>query len=137
MNAYQYQPMYQQAYQPSYVPQPTMPTAQQQTGIVWITDENIARNYAVAPGNSVLFMNENEPYLYMKSADATGKPSFRKSRLVDEETTDNKNEDYIKREEIEEIISNAVQKEVEKRMSEISFKPTKRQRTVINDDVEE
>lgn len=123
------QPNYQQTYQATTTPMT-------QTSIVWVTSEDYARQYPVAPNGTVYFMNENEPYFYAKSADAMGKPTFRKSRLVDEsEHTENVNlTEYIKREEIDNIISNAVQKEVERRISEISFKPTRKQKVV---DVEE
>lgn len=123
---YQFQQM-PTAYQ-QYQQQPSIP----QTPIVWVSSEDVVRNYPIAPGGSVLFMNENEPYMYMKTADQLGKASIIKKRLVDE--TDEKEskvdlKEYIKREEIENLIQDAVKNEVEKRMSEISFKPTKRKQT--------
>lgn len=130
-------PQYQQPIQPTI--QPTVPSTMQtqQTPIVWVTTEDSVRNYPVAPGGSVLFMHENEPYMYMKSADQLGKANIIKKRLVDESETKDKPIDlteYIKREEIENIIFDAVRNEVEKRMSEISFKPTKARKPVIVDE---
>ena len=116
----------QQTYQ-----QPQMqPT---QTTVIWAASEEFARQYPVAPGGTVYFMNESEPYFYAKSADIMGKPTFRKSRLLDETEPNDKTTDltnYVKREEIENIITDAVQKEVEKRISEISFKPTRKPKVV-------
>ena len=123
-----YYPQYQQNY-----PQITYPSTQQ-TPIIWITSEDSVRNYPVAPGGSVLFMHENEPYMYMKCADQLGKCNIIKKRLVDESDSKEDLSDYIKREEIENLISDAVRSEVEKRMSEISFKPTKTKKPVIVDE---
>ena len=81
-------------------------------------------------------MNQNEPYLYMKSVDQLGKSTFIKKRLVDE-SDNNKNQidlsAYIKREEIENIITDRIQKEVDKRVSQLSFKPTKK-KVILEDD---
>lgn len=141
---YYYQPMQplpQQIPQqmPQQMPQITQP---QQTitssGVIWVTSEDTVRNYAVAPGGSVLFMHENEPYMYMKSADQFGKATIKKSRLVDESESQERKADlseYIKREEIENLITDKIQKEIEKKMSEISFKPTKTtKKTVVVDE---
>ena len=125
------QPYQQQMQQP--VVQQVQPTMPIQSNIVWVASEEIAKQYPVAPGGTVYFMNENEPYFYAKSADMMGRPSFRKSRMIDEDAPEEKKVDltnYIKREEIENIISDAVQREVERRMSEISFKPTRKQKVV-------
>lgn len=127
----QYQQMPQQL--PQQMPQPQI----QQSGIVWVTSEDTVRNYPIAPGGSVLFMHENEPYMYMKSADQLGKTSIKKSRLVDEtESHENKADlkDYIKREELEELITDRIQKEIEKRISELSFKPTKSKKVVSEEE---
>ncbi len=134
-NNYGY-PMQQQYQQMPNIPQTQAP-ATQQTPIVWVRSEDVVYNYPVSPGGSVLFMNETEPYMYMKSADQLGKSSVIKKRLVDEtETKENKIDlkDYIKREEVVNIIQDAVRNEVEKRMSEISFKPTKRKPVIVDEE---
>ena len=71
----------------------------------------------------------------MKSADSFGKSTIIKKKLVDE-TPETKTDfaDFIKREEIEDIISKRVREEVEKRMSEISFKPTKQKKVVVEEE---
>ena len=99
-----YQPMmgypYQQQFQPNYQQQ-TYPQAQmqmtaqnQQTqpqiqngGFIQVHDENEARNYPIAPGNSVTFKDENAPYVYTKTMGFSqlDRPIFEKYRLVKED----------------------------------------------------
>lgn len=74
-------------------------------------------------------MNQNSPYLYAKSVDQLGKVTFIKKRLVDESDSQENRvdlKDYIRREELEDLITDKIQKEVEKRVSQISFKPTRK-----------
>lgn len=100
-----YQPMmgypYQQQIQPNYnyqqqaYPQAQMQmTAQnQQTqpqiqngGFIQVHNEDEARNYPIAPGNSVTFKDENAPYVYTKTMGFSqlDRPIFEKYRLVKE-----------------------------------------------------
>lgn len=87
-----YAPNYQQYYQPSYVQQPNyqpVQTPQQQapmqnqSGIIWITTENEALAYPVAPNNAVTLWSQTEPVVYLKQADATGKPTLKIYDLVE------------------------------------------------------
>lgn len=116
----------------------TQPVQQPQNQILaWIKDEKEAIDFPLSAGQSIFLMSQTEPYLYMKSIDQLGKPTFLKKRLVDESENQEKIDlkDYIRKEEIEDLITDMIQKEVEKRMSEISFKPTKsRKPTVIDED---
>lgn len=59
-----------------------------QTSFVHVQSENEARSYPVAPNNSVTFIDENKPYLYTKTADASqlGGCRFEKYRLEKEAT---------------------------------------------------
>ena len=147
MNQYPYQQLslfpqnqYQQPYMPQSYQQPqSTPPAISQSGIVWVNNEDEAKNYSVAPNNTVYFMNSNEPYFYAKSTDTMGRPTFRKCRLVDESENQRKRvdlTDYVKREEVENLLTDMVQKEVEKRMSEISFKPAARKQRQSMEDEE-
>ena len=98
--------------------------------------EEEAKNYPLSLGQSIFLMNQREPYLYMKAVDQLGKVTFLKKRLVDEsENTEPKADlkDYIRKEEVKDIISDMIQKEVERKMSEISFKPTRAKKTVEED----
>lgn len=138
---YQNYPNYQQQYQqPIQVSQPIsqpMQSVQNQI-LAWVASEEEGTNFPLNPGQSIFLMNQKEPYLYMKSVDQLGKTTFIKKRLVDEsDTSDSKVDlrEYIRREELDNLITDKIQKEVEKRVSQISFKPTKK-KTVIDDDEE-
>lgn len=60
-------PYQQQNYYPQY--QMQMPQQQQNinSGYVTVRSEQEARNYPVAPGASITFFNETEPYCYKKT----------------------------------------------------------------------
>ena len=67
----QYQPNMQQ------VPQ------QQSPSIVWVQNEMDAANYLVAPNSAVTLWDSNAPVVYLKQADASGKPSMKIYDLVE------------------------------------------------------
>lgn len=82
----QYQPSFQQQIQN----QSNFQQSQQQIqngGFVSVHNENEARNYPIAPGNSVTFKDENAPYVYTKTQGFSqlDRPVFEKYRLVKEE----------------------------------------------------
>ena len=82
----QYQPSFQQQMQN----QSNYQQSQQQIqngGFVSVHNENEARNYPIAPGNSVTFKDENAPYVYTKTQGFSqlDRPVFEKYRLVKEE----------------------------------------------------
>lgn len=92
-----YQPMYQQPYNQQSYNQQMMPNqsyAQGQSplmnpssGITWVQGEIGARAYPVGAGNSVMLMDSDDKYFYIKSADSMGMPTLRKyfySEVVDE-----------------------------------------------------
>lgn len=94
-----YNPYFQQPqmnYQQSnYQPQQIQPQIQN-NGFISVPSEEVARNYPVAPGNSVTFKNENAPYVYTKTMGFSqlDRPSFEKYKLVKEdveEVVDNPN----------------------------------------------
>ena len=129
----QYQP-YQQPIQQN-IQQP-VPQIQTQQILAWVQSEEEAVKYPLSAGQSLFLMNQNDSYHYMKSVDQLGKTTFIKKRLVDESGNQEKEIDlsaYITREELENLINDKIQKEVERRVSQISFKPT-RQKKVIDDE---
>lgn len=86
-NPYQYYPQqYQQNNQQMAGTQMSLPQ-QQFGGFVSVRNEMEARNYPVAPGNSVMFRDETAPYIYSKSMGYSqlDTPRFDKYRLVKEE----------------------------------------------------
>lgn len=90
-NPYQYYPQqYQQNNQQMAGTQMSLPQQQPQFGgFVSVRNEMEARNYPVAPGNSVMFRDETGPYIYSKSMGYSqlDTPRFDKYRLVKEEDT--------------------------------------------------
>ena len=132
---YQSYPNYQYQ-QPMQVQQPVQNMPNQI--LAWVQNEEEGVNFPLSAGQSIFLMNQNDDYLYMKSVDQLGKTRFVKKRLVDEsDDQENKQVDlsgYIRREEISGMIADIVQKEVEKRVSEISFKPTKTKRRTSSED---
>lgn len=72
-------------YYPNYYPQ------QQQArsnDFIMVPNEETARNYPVAPGNSVNFKDENASYIYTKTMGFSqfDQPIFKKYKLIEEET---------------------------------------------------
>lgn len=62
-----------------------------QQSVVRVQSENDARTYPVAYGNSVMFIDENQPFVYTKTSDGQfGNSRFEKYRLVKEDTEPNK-----------------------------------------------
>ena len=133
-NYYQ-QPLQQPIQQP--IQQPVQQTVVPNQVLVWVQSEDEGRNYPLSAGNSIFLMNQNEDYIYAKSVDQLGKTTFIKKRLVDETDNSDKTFDlseYIRREEIESIVDNVVQKEVERRFSQISFKPTQKKQVIVDEE---
>lgn len=94
-----YQQMY---YQPQYQPQQMQYQSQQaqqmqqvqpmqqaqmpgtnQPSIIWVQNELEATNYPVAPNAAVTLWSTSEPVVYLKQADATGKPTLKTYDLVE------------------------------------------------------
>lgn len=74
-----YYPYYQLPYQQGYQPQQfTQYNQQQQTsGILWVGSEAEAQSYPVAPNNAVALWDSTKPIIYLKQADASGKPTMK------------------------------------------------------------
>ena len=68
----QYQPNMQQA-----------PQQQPSPSIVWVQNEMEAANYLLAPNSAVTLWDSNSPVVYLKQADASGKPSMKIYDLVE------------------------------------------------------
>lgn len=85
-NVYSYQPQYQQT--PPIVQQsaqqgvqanlPTSPSS-----LIWVRNQNEAAMYPVAPNNAVALWDSSAPSIYLKQADASGKPSMKVYDLVE------------------------------------------------------
>lgn len=60
----------------------------QQSGFVLVQSEQEARAYPVAPGNSITFKDESQPYCYVKTMgfNQLDRPTFERYRLVKEDS---------------------------------------------------
>lgn len=159
-----YQQGYAQMQQPIQQPiqQPVQQTpAQIQTtpqiqngGFVSVRNEMEARNYAVAPGNSVTFKDENAPYVYTKTMGFSqlDRPIFERYKLVKEEVdqtlyeaqtaTENAQAkiptDYVKRDEFEAVTAQieALHKQIDALSEQISQKPAAKAKKEAKEDAE-
>lgn len=66
---------------------PVQPPVQQGGGINWVGSKTEADNWPIAPGCAVALWDSNNPVIYLRQADSTGKPSTKVYDLV--ERTDN------------------------------------------------
>ena len=81
-----YYPTYNGPYTVPQTMAPVQNQPQTQNTFVWIQGEEAARNYPVAPGNTVVLIESDKPIMYMKSADLSGRPQPMQIRyLVSEE----------------------------------------------------
>lgn len=81
-----YQPFQQPAQQ--VMPQMQPPQQQQMVGqsIIWVQNEQDAYNYLVAPNSAAALWDSNSPVVYLKQADASGKPTMKIYDLVERTT---------------------------------------------------
>ena len=71
--------------QQQFQPAQNVQQAPQQTqgGMIWVQNEMEAANYLVAPNSAVTLWDSNSPVVYLKQADASGKPSMKIYDLVE------------------------------------------------------
>ena len=88
------QQMYRQPYQQA-APVPTQPMQIQpmfNADMLWVLNENEAVSYPVAPNNTVILWDKNDPVIYVKSVNAQNVPSIRildfKERNINAPKTD-------------------------------------------------
>ena len=133
-------------YQPTYYPyqqqtfqQPQQQFQQQQqvtsSGIIWVGSEMEAQNYPVAPNNAVALWDSSKPAIYLKQADASGRPVIKVYSLVEQkeapktpvENPEYKLSDYALKSDIEPLMGaiTALKEEV---------KALKRKKEVTSDD---
>ena len=102
------QQMQQQIYQPQ-MQQPPQGAQQPSNGFVWVNDINEAANYLVAPNSAVQLWDKNSPCVYLKTADAAGKPTMQIFDLVERkqqptaQTQTAATTDYVTRAEFAEL----------------------------------
>lgn len=83
------QPMQDMPMRPQYQPTPQMQyqQPQQNQSIIWVPNEKAANDFIVAPNNAVTLWDMNAPVVYVKKADASGKPDMKTYDLVERVAT--------------------------------------------------
>lgn len=117
-NQFQQQPVMQAVPQVQTQPiqPPTPPAGPQNSGIIWVGSKMEADNYLVSPNSAVALWDANNPVIYLRQADGTGKPTTKVYDLV--ERTDNQPapvpqldlSQYITRDQLEEILAERLKK---------------------------
>lgn len=103
------QPIQQMSQQP--IQQPT-PQASSPSSIIWVRNYNEAAMYPVAPNNAVALWDSSSPSIYLKQADASGKPSMKIYDLVERTETpaesangrDEKTHSYATKDELAAVV---------------------------------
>lgn len=84
-NQGQFAPTYQQPMQTNPAPMPMQ--TQQTNDMIWVLNESEATSYPVAPNNSVVLWDKNNPTIYVKSVNAQGIPSMRTLDFIERTET--------------------------------------------------
>ena len=63
--------------------QPVQQPIQSSGGLIWVDNEEQAKNYLVAPNNVIPMFDKSSSAMYIKSADGAGMPTFKKYKLID------------------------------------------------------
>lgn len=87
MTQYPYMNPYLQSFYPYPQLQASQPTQQSPTSIIWVSGEREAAVYPVAPNNAVALWDSDAPVIYLKKADASGKPTMQAFDLVERKET--------------------------------------------------
>ena len=75
----------QQMMQPAPPPVPQNPVAP--GGVQWVSSEQEARGYLIAPNSAVALWDSTAPTVYLKQSDASGKPTLKIYDLVERAET--------------------------------------------------
>ena len=92
-NPYYPQPMQDNLMQMRQQQMPQIPQMQQvanpipQSGVQWVNGEMEARNWMVAPNAAIALWDSSAPTVYLKQADASGKPTLKIYDLVERAET--------------------------------------------------
>ena len=87
----------------------------QTSGINWVQGIEGAKAYPVAPNANVMLMDSSDNTFYIKSADATGRPTislydYKERKVGNDTTTQNKTADFVTKEELYTILNGFVKK---------------------------
>lgn len=135
------QPMQEPMMRPQYQPTPSMqypaPQPQQQPSggqsIIWVPNEKAANDFIVAPNNAVALWDINVPVVYVKKADASGKPIMTTYDLVERAaapampvaTQTAPMEEYVTRKDFDELAA---------KVAALSVKPVRKTKEADNNE---
>ena len=96
----------QQMMQPAPPPIPQNPVAT--GGVQWVSSEQEARGYLIAPNSAVALWDSTAPTVYLKQSDASGKPTLKIYDLVERAETprtapQGKGVEFVTREEFDRL----------------------------------
>jgi hypothetical protein len=96
----------QQMLQPAPPPVPQNPVAT--GGVQWVSSEQEARGYLIAPNSAVALWDSTAPTVYLKQSDASGKPTLKIYDLVERAETprtapQGKGVEFVTREEFDRL----------------------------------
>ena len=96
----------QQMMQPAPPPVPQNPVAT--GGVQWVSSEQEARGYLIAPNSAVALWYSTAPTVYLKQSDASGKPTLKIYDLVERAETprtapQEKGVEFVTREEFDRL----------------------------------
>ena len=97
----------QQMMQPQ-MPQPVPQNPVAQGSVQWVSGEQEARGYLIAPNSAVALWDSTAPTVYLKQADASGKPTLKIYDLVERAETprtapQGKSVEFVTREEFDRL----------------------------------
>ena len=89
-------------YQPNYQPYYPQQQQQQTSGILWVSSELEAQSFPVAPNNAVALWDSTKPAVYLKQADASGRPTLKAYTLTElaqikQQAQESSNTDFAKK----------------------------------------
>lgn len=88
-------------------------------GIIWVPNINAANDYLVAANSAVALWDSSAPFVYLKQADSTGKPTIKVFELVERDPNQRQTKqeiqlpdlsNFITRDELEDILSERLKK---------------------------
>ena len=134
---FQTQPVYQPFYgtNANFQNQPQMQSPLNPTSsIIWVMGKSGADAHPVVPGNEVALFDSTAPVVYLKKIGLDGKPEYLKvyDMVLRDEKEDTAEKldlsQYITRDEFIDLVTSTTRAEIEKAMSEISLKPSKKKK---------
>jgi len=108
------------------------------SSVIWISGEREAQMYPVAPNNAVTLWSQSEPVVYLKQADASGKPSMKVYDIVERRETPQEEKEYVTKTDLTSVLSavEGIKADIEAMKGDIYGIAGKR-KTVKKEEVEE